>query len=153
MSWVQQTACPASSDLIGVEGVALIHVTTLEASGKPALPLCRGAMREAVRSDPTRALPLQCVVTDPTSSIEGFFDIALFEGLALRSGAMGPDSCQAVGLKFQSHRELVRLGLRQTPLHLLNLLINTKLMLNMVTDLMGDHIRLGEISRRTHLLT
>ena len=80
---------------------------------------------------------------------------ALLEVAALEDpavvGRAGPDAGEAVGLQLEANRELV--GVVGVRLALLaDLLLDAELLLDVVAELVGDHVRLREIAGRLEAL-
>src|SRR5260370_40387766 len=103
-------------------------------------------MGERVRNDITLGLPLQSIVTDRRSGRHRCFNIPRLNKLPFLLGTVCPDAGEAVRLQF--YADLQAVGLR--PVHptllLLHLRQNAELVLDVATDLMRDHIRLGELA-------
>ena len=103
-------------------------------------------MSERVGLHPASRLILNPIVANCRRGVERFLRIALLEDVALR-GRVPPDSGEAVGLQLETHRELIgRVGARF--LRLADARIDTAQMLHVVPELVGDDIRLREITGR-----
>ena len=93
----------------------------------------------------------QAVVADCGSSGDPFVDITLVK-LVLVLGVMAPDAGIAIRLQFHSHRQRIRIAAAALLLGLRDLTIHAKQVLDVVPDLVCDHIGLGEVARRTETL-
>src|SRR5436190_1270856 len=82
------------------------------------------------------------VVADLLGGVQRFLDITLFEKALLR-GEMRPHAGEAVGLQFDAHRHLVGFRLAHGLPHLIELGQDAGEVLDMVADLVRDHIGLG----------
>ncbi len=103
-------------------------------------------MGPALRVDPTARLLLDPVVADRGGRSEGLVDVALLEEAPL-AGGMRPDPGQAVGLQLEPDRE--RVGPRRAALLLgAHLVGQAQEMLDVVADLVGQHVRLREVPGR-----
>src|SRR6516165_10564155 len=103
-------------------------------------------MCERVRNHITLRLPLQSIVADRGRSLHGCFNVPLFNKLPLLLGNVRPDAGEAVRLQFYADLQAVGLRLVHPPLLILYPLQNAELVLDVVTDLMRDHIRLRELA-------
>ncbi len=103
-------------------------------------------MGERVRNDITLGLPLQSIVTDRRSGRHRCFNIPRLNKLPFLLGTVCPDAGEAVRLQFYADLQAVGLRLVHPTLLLLHLRQNAELVLDVVTDLMRDHIRLGELA-------
>jgi hypothetical protein len=92
-------------------------------------------------------LLLEAIVPNGAGSVQPFLDIARFQGFALIIGVVGPDPGETVCLKFQTDGELVGLYPIDALLERLYLARNAQQVLDVMTDFVGDDIRLGEIAR------
>ena len=64
---------------------------------------------------------------------------------------MSPDTSEEVGLEFHPHREFVVVAIREPAAHRLHLVADAELVLDVVADLVGDHVGLGKLARRAEL--
>src|SRR5260370_518213 len=103
-------------------------------------------MGERVRNDITLGLPLQSIVTDRRSGRHRCFNIPRLNKLPFLLGTVCPDAGEAVRLQFYADLQAVGLRLVHPTLLLLHLRQNAELVLNVVTDLMRDHIGLRELA-------
>ena len=92
-------------------------------------------------------LTLEAIITDGCGRPESLLDVAGLQELALLVGVVGPHAGEAVGLKLQAHGEAVCGGLVDLTLLAGDLLVDAEHGLNVVSDLMGEHIGLGEVAR------
>ncbi|MNP60344.1 hypothetical protein D3C76_1554180 [compost metagenome] len=104
-------------------------------------------MGEGVGHDAALTLLLQAVVTDGVGGVQGFFDIPGFQPVQALLGIVSPDPRQAVGLQLLTYQQAT------VAFHALTLLAsrldlggNAEQGLYVVTDLVGDDIRLGKIT-------
>src|SRR4030095_4654965 len=116
--------------------VALAGIAAIETAAEPSLALFARAVRE---------LPLvgmaEGVVANRVRRGERFAQI-LVRDLKRRARRVTPDTCKAIRLQLDAHRVLVR-GL--TPRFQS---AGADQVLNVVTDLVCDHIRLREVAWR-----
>src|SRR5262249_10178095 len=140
-----------SLQLRRLEGVAACDRAAAQAGHEPALALLGRAMGEAVGHHVALRTPLQRVVADRRRRAHGGFDVALFDegrfalaaqGLVLFTG---PDAGETVGLQLDPHLDLIGVGpTAGGALRLLRLGQDSKLVLHVMTDLVGDHVSLCE---------
>ena len=64
-------------------------------------------MVKGLRHSTSVCLFLQIVVSDLGSSVEGFLNIAIFQGSKHLIVVIGPDTCEEVGLQLKTHTGLV----------------------------------------------
>ena len=103
-------------------------------------------MGECVRYDVALSLPLQPIVSDGCSRLQGSFNIPRFDELPLCLGALRPDAGEAVRLQLHPDLQIVSLNLVHPALGFLHLWQYSKLVLHVVADLVGNHIRLGKLA-------
>ena len=94
----------------------------------------------------TLALLLEIVISDLGCAVEGFLDVALFEGPVSRIVIVGPDSGIIVGLELQTYAVLVRNRLAGLLHDLMGLVEGSEQVLDMVSDLVGDHIGVCKVA-------
>lgn len=94
-------------------------------------------------------LPLQMIIADATRGIQRLVDIARLQQII---NSTGPDPAQAICLQFQPHGQRIRARFAAALARLLHRVQNTQLVLDMMGDLMRDHISGGKIAARTQLL-
>src|SRR4051794_10945649 len=129
------------------EGIALVRRAAIESSPEPARAIRRGTVRERLRRYPTARHLLELVVADGGGSAKAFLGVAGFQHLPLRSG-MAPHARIAVRLQLEADGE--RVSLRRVALHqALHALALPEHVLHVVPDLVGDHVRLREVSGRS----
>ena len=110
-------------------------------------------MGEGIRHRVALRLLLELVVTDGARRLHGFLDVALVQGIVLVVGVLGPDAREAIGHQLDAHGELVRLGLaRRALLAALDLAEDAELVLDVVADLVGDDVGVGEVTLHAELL-
>src|SRR5208337_2061011 len=132
----------------GVEGVTTTDVAGDQTLAEPFDPLGRSAVGEGVWNHVALSLLLQGVIADGRRRAKPRFDVAFFKNMLFLLGMMGPDAGVIVGLELEHHGELLGIGLANPALHLGNLFAGSEQVLNVVADLVGDHVGLGELSRR-----
>src|SRR4030066_628755 len=129
-----------------LEGIALIDIPGLDAGPEPVGPLFGGTVGERIGNDKAPGPLLQAVVPDGAGRAERLLHVARFQDIPRLVRVIGPDSGQAVRLKLQPDREAVPLPLAHAGAVVLDLLRNPQQVLHVVTDLMGDDVRLCEIA-------
>jgi hypothetical protein len=97
---------------------------------------------ECVGHHVTLGTSLQAIISDGCSRLKGSLDITRFDELPLCLGAVGPDAGKAIRLQLHSDLQGIRLSLVHSALRFLHLGEYPKLVLNMVANLVGDHISL-----------
>src|SRR3954465_15933041 len=129
------------------ESIALVRRAAIESAPEPARAIRRGTVRERLRRYPTARHLLELVVADGGSRAKALLRIAGLQHLPLRRG-MAPHARIAVGLQLEPDRE--RVTLRRVALHqALHTLALPEHVLHVVSDLVGDHVRLREVSGRS----
>src|SRR5712691_5029593 len=136
-----------SLELRTTEGVAARHRTALEPGVEPAHALFGRAVGECVGDDVALRLPLQAVVADGGRGLERSFDVALLDQIPALLRTLGPDSGKTIGLQLDLDLQVIRLDLADGVLTLLHLRQDAEQILHVVTDLVGDHVSLGELAR------
>ncbi len=101
-------------------------------------------MGERVRVDAAAGLLLEAVVADRLGGAEGLVEVARLE-VALGEDGRGPDARVAVGLELLADRELVGLAgvVAAEPV---DLAARPGQVLDVVADLVGDHVGPGEVA-------
>jgi hypothetical protein len=97
-------------------------------------------MSECVWHDVTLALPLQSIVANGGSRLQGGFDIAGLDEPPLCLGAIRPDARQAICLQLNPDLKCIGVGLFNSLLCLLHLRQDAKLVLHVMPDFVGDYI-------------
>src|SRR5919106_5597703 len=100
-------------------------------------------MRKRLRYDMPLRLLLQSVVADGGGGIQRFLHVAGLQQLILLAGVVAPDARQAVGLQLLPNGGLVTATLTECASHILNV----------VSDLVRDHVCFGEIARGAKAVT
>src|SRR6266849_3512857 len=136
-----------SLELRTTEGVAARHTTALEPGVEPAHALFGRAVGESVGDDVALRLPLQAVVADGGRGLERSFDVALLDQIPALLRTLGPDPGETIGLQLDLDLQVIRLDLADGVLTLLHLRQDAEQILHVVTDLVGDHVGLGELAR------
>src|SRR5215468_131628 len=139
---------PAAQQTLQIPGiarckrVARVEPAGLEPGAEPAHPLRRGAMREGLGVDLASRLLLQPVVADRGRRGERLLDIAGLQQV-LAPGVVAPHAGEAVGLQLGAHRDVVALP---AAAELLRPLLDAQQLLEVVADLVGEHIGLREVA-------
>src|SRR5581483_6832949 len=95
---------------------------------------------------------LQGIVADLRGGIQRRLDVAGFEApalLVLRAGR--PDTREAVRLELEPYAQSVRLGLITAPTLLVDAAEYAEQVLDVMADLVSDHIGVRELPRRAEL--
>src|SRR5213075_3424324 len=116
--------------------VAVLGASGVESALEPVGPLLRRTVRERLGIDRAAGHPLNAIVANRCGSVETFIDIAALEDVALRGG-VAPDAGVTVSLQLERHA-LAHVRSRQ--------------LLHVMSELVRDHVRLGEISLRAELV-
>ena len=116
-----------------------------------------GALRartvgERVGHHRARGAPHHLVVADLCRRVQAGLDVAAIEPAAGLLRVMRPHARIAVGLQLEPHRQLVGLALADALLRGLHLLHRAQQVLDVVADLVGDDVGIGELARRLELL-
>jgi hypothetical protein len=88
------------------------------------------------------------IITDGRCRTQSFFEIAGLDQVAFPLGVMTPDTGVTIGLKFHADREGVGFHLRHLSSEAMHLFCDAEEVLHVMTDLVGDNIRLRKVSRR-----
>src|SRR5262245_39312494 len=131
----------------GVEGVALPEVTGLEPAPEPAQALFRCPVCERIGCDHVARLALEPVVADGGGRVQGFFEIPRLEDLLARLSVMRPDAGEEIGLQLEPHGQTIELFPGHPATHGLDLVADPQQVLDVMPDLVGDDVGLGEVSR------
>src|SRR5215472_7506712 len=116
--------------------VALAGIATLETAAEPSFTL----LARTVRERPLVRVA-EGVIANRVRGGEGFAEI-LIRDLQRRARRATPNAREAIGLELDAHRGLVRrLASRLRP-------GGPDQVLNVVTDLVCDHVCLGEVAGR-----
>src|SRR5690606_25228618 len=134
------------------KGVALLDLAALGAGTEPANPLLRAAMGEGLRHDDALGALHDVVVAHCRRGAHGLLDVARLEPAPRLLRMVGPDAGEAVGLQLEAYRELVVVALVQLPARLVHLLHCAQEVLDVLADLVRDHVGLGEIPARAEAL-
>src|SRR5215207_3612796 len=130
--------------LVDRERVAVSRLAASAAALEPGAPLRRRAVRERVRIDASPRLLLQPVVTDRLRGSHRLLDVARIELAGLEDGVR-PHARVAVCLQLEPDGGLIRaLGVRAPDL--LDLRARAELLLDVVADLVRDHVRPCEVA-------
>src|SRR5439155_7839858 len=106
---------------------------------------------EGFRRLPARRLPLQPVVAEGRRGVERLLHVARLEDVARALGVVRPDAREAIRLQLQPDGR--RVGLRPaTPALGHHAIRDPELLLDVMADLVGDHVRLREITGGTEPL-
>src|SRR5437773_11543465 len=104
-------------------------------------------MRPFFRVHRPPALALEPVVADRLGGAYRFLDVALLEQIAARRRPP-PDACEAIRLKLEPHRAAARSD-RLGRADLTRSIADAEQLLHVMSDLVGDHVSLGEIATRS----
>lgn len=111
--------------------------------------LLRGAVSEGIWHHVSLRPLLQCVVAYGGCRPKRRIDIAWLENFPFCLRTARPHACETVSLQLDPHLELICLGLAHAGLHLLHLGQNAGKVLDMMADLVGDHISLRKLTGAT----
>ncbi len=103
-------------------------------------------MGEGVGDDGPGGLALDPVVADGAGRVERLLEIARLEDVARPLGVVGPDPGEAVGLELEPDRQCVSVRLGEPLLLPVDLVGDPEEVLDVVADLVGDDIGLGEVA-------
>src|SRR6516162_5190010 len=103
-------------------------------------------MRESVRNDIALRLPLQSIISNGRSGLHRRFNVARLDKPPFFFGAVCPNAGEAVRLQFDADLQTVGLHLVHPTLFLLHSRQKAELVLNVMADLMGNYICLGELA-------
>ena len=120
--------------------------TKVEPAAKPRHPLGRAAVGEAVRHNLPAGFALQAIIANGGRCAQGLFQVTRVQQVSFAVGGVAPYAGETVRLQLLSHRQGIDLGLALAGPGLLHLLADTQQGLDVVPDLMGDDIGLGEIA-------
>src|SRR3954447_6138927 len=140
--------CDRRSWFSSAKCIARPYVAAAQADGKPSYTLGRGSVGEAVRDGAPPRLPLQPVIANGGSGIDRLTYVGVVNiGMPLVH-PVGPYAGKTVRHQFRSHRN--RVGRGAIALHPLHLGQDAQKMLDMVADLMRDHVGIGEVAASAH---
>ena len=110
-------------------------------------------MVEGLRHGTAVCLLLQIVVTDLSCGVERLFDVAILQRAKHLVVVVGPNACEEVGLKFETHTDFVRLFSVTTIFsHLLmSLAQDTQFVLHVVAYLVSDNVGVCKVAIGTDL--
>src|SRR5438309_5551043 len=118
-----------------------------EARPEPVDALLRRTVREGVGDDRAARLPLQPIVADRGGGAECFLDVARLEPVVPRLGTIRPDAGEAIRLQLLTNRQ------PRCAFHafaagacLPDPIEDAEQVLHVVSDLVGDDVRLGKIA-------
>src|SRR5262245_15229659 len=109
----------------------------------------RAPVRPGLRSDVALRHALEAVVADRRRRPQALFGIARLEESLLRA-AMAPDPGEAVGLELEGDGELVALSLSDALAQGAHLLLDPEKVLDVMADLVSDHVGLREVPGAAH---
>jgi len=104
-------------------------------------------MGERIRHHVFLRSSLQSVISNGRCRPQCGLHIPAFNKLPLLLGAIGPDAGKAVRLQLNSDLQAISFDLIHSALRLLQLGQQPQLILHVVSDLMGNHIGFGELTR------
>ena len=108
-------------------------------------------MGEGFRHHIALRLLLEVVVPDLRGAVQRILYVSFFQGLILLVIVHRPDSGVVVGLELKPDTDRVRLGLADTVHFLVGLPERAQKILDVMTDLMGDHVGVGQVAVRSDL--
>src|SRR3984957_10978441 len=144
--WVSVERCERRTRRSVRERVAVVDIAALQARGQTFLALRRGSVGEAVAHGVAAGGGLEPVVAYRLRRRQRPLDIARLEDLPFVVRVVGPHAVQAIGLQFAPDGQRVGLGLAHPLLHVVDLVENAENVLNMMADLMGYDIEIGEFA-------
>src|SRR4051812_66695 len=103
-------------------------------------------MRERLRYHASLRLFLQPIISNRSGGLHRGLHIARLDEFPFRLRMVGPYAREAVRLQLDPHLELVRTRPILSLLSLLHLRENTEEILNVMTDLVRDHISFGKLT-------
>src|SRR6202048_1444459 len=127
----------------GLERLSTRHCTVFETAAEPHLPLCAGAVGEALRADRAASHLLDAIVTHRSRRLQTGVDIRFMDDVALLR-AVRPHTGEAVRLQLQVGGEVVALR-RLLPFQMTHPLLDAQQILHVVAKLMCDHVSLREV--------
>src|SRR5215470_492253 len=143
---------PRWSELRCLERVALAGIARIDPSLEPAHALRGAAVGERLRHDAPLRLALEAVVADRRGGVQALLDVTALENLPGALRVVRPDARQAVGLKLHAHLQRIALGLAATALRLVDALGDAEQVLDVMADLVGDDVGLGEVAGSAELV-
>ena len=99
-------------------------------------------MGEGVRNDIALSSPLQSIVSNGRGCLQRSFNVAGFDELPLGLCSVCPYARKTICLQLYSDLQRVRVNLVHSTLRLLHFRQYSKLVLNVMTDFVGNHISL-----------
>src|SRR5438874_902726 len=133
------------------ERVAPAQIAGLDPPREPLHALLGRAVGEGLRRHAALRLPLQPIVADGRRGVERLLHVARLEDVARALGVVRPDAREAIRLQLQPDGR--RVGLRPaTPALGHHAIRDPELLLDVMADLVGDHVRLREIAGGTEPL-
>src|ERR1051325_81413 len=124
--------------------VALIDVARHEAALEPSHALRGRAVRERIRRHAALRALLQPVVADGGRGADPLLEIARLEDVPRAIGVVRPDAGEAVGLELAADGDRRRAASARALAHARE----PEQLLHVMTDLVGDHVRLREVAGR-----
>src|SRR5215207_6319063 len=148
---VERTSGPGRERLhvVDRERVAVGRLAALAAAVEPLVPLGGRAVREGVGVHLASRLLLEPIVADRLGRPDRLVDVAGVEVAGLEH-RLRPYARVAVGLQLQPHGRVVR-AVRIGAADPLDLRAGSQLLLDVVADLVRDHVRPGEVAARLQL--
>lgn len=92
---------------------------------------------------------LQAIISNSRCRAKPLLEITRFNQVPFVLGMMAPDTGITIGLEFHSDRERVSFHLGYLSLKAMYLFGDAKEILHVMADLMGDHIGLSKVTRRS----
>ena len=128
------------------KGIALGDIAARQTALEPLRALGRRSMGEGLGADISAGHSLHTIVAYGAGGAYASLDIPLLDQISLRCG-IRPDAGEAIRLQFQADRQRIRLR-RASLLEGLDLVGDAQDLLDMMADLMGQHVGLGEFAGR-----
>ena len=119
------------------ERIAILQLSRFQPDLKPFRPLGTGAMGKAVRHRHLTGVALQRVIADLLGRVDRLFEITGINGAELLFHIAAPDAGQTIRLQLDPDRDCVAFRLRHLIADLVGLAQNAKLVLHMMSNLMG----------------
>src|SRR5258706_10846211 len=129
------------------EGVAARDLSRIQTGLKPLHALLRRSVGELLGTYVAGRHLLQPVVSHCGRRAQPSFDVRLMYDIALL-GRVRPHAREAVRLQFQAYRQRIRLRWLALP-HALYFALDAQQLLHVMSDLMRDHVGLGEFPGRS----
>src|SRR6516165_738978 len=137
----------------GIDRLALGQVAGLQTSAEPTYFLLRGTVSPVPAAGHRAGVHVavgvepEAIITDCRQQPEHRFHVARFEDVPGLIGVVGPDSGEEIRLKLEANPQPFLLVLAQPRLASPLLLGNPQELLDMMSNLVGDDVGAGEVTR------